>query len=240
MQAFIYEWLDTKTQLKYIGRHVGHIDDGYIGSGTVFINKYNSRPEDFIRTILWIDEYTTDDEIKLQEELVLSKITDDELYYGADRKYYNQVRNSHGFTCTDNPMLNAEVVSRMVETRKEKEHKNVHQNTIAKYGKEEWTRMNSINKKGNTFGSGNAGNTKTVDHKNNIAASINQMYKTKKELGIVTEGKSSGRKRAMPYEDIVNAVKELGFKEAAIKLNLEVAILKGRYYNARKALNKTQ
>ena len=50
--AFVYMWLDTFTQMKYIGVHKGKDDDGYIGSGQLFLERYNDRPKDFYRTIL--------------------------------------------------------------------------------------------------------------------------------------------------------------------------------------------
>lgn len=34
--------------MKYIGSHIGDINDGYIGSGKYFINAYNKNPEFFI------------------------------------------------------------------------------------------------------------------------------------------------------------------------------------------------
>lgn len=37
IKGFIYEWVDSATGLKYIGRHEGSSDDGYIGSGTIFL-----------------------------------------------------------------------------------------------------------------------------------------------------------------------------------------------------------
>ncbi len=235
-KAFIYEWTDIKTGLKYIGRHVGYVDDGYIGSGTIFKKEYELRPSDFERNILWISNYIDDESVKLEEEKILSFIHDDELFYGKDPKYYNQVKNSHGFTCTDNPMLNSEIVDRMMKTRQDMGYSNVWKNTIAKYGKDCWHQMNSDNKKGNTFGSGNKNKTKTEEHKNKISASIQKMYDDKRLVGNVGIG---GRPRALDYTIIIAKVESKGFKEAAIELDLSIAALKGRYYNAVKALKKT-
>lgn len=42
--GFIYLWINThpdaKKHTKYIGQHVGTIDDGYTGSGVIFVKKY--------------------------------------------------------------------------------------------------------------------------------------------------------------------------------------------------------
>lgn len=51
-EAFVYLWLDELTDRKYIGMHKGSPDDGYIGSGSLFLEMYKDRPEDFTRTIL--------------------------------------------------------------------------------------------------------------------------------------------------------------------------------------------
>lgn len=236
-QAFIYKWVDSKSGMSYIGRHVGHVDDGYIGSGTVFSKEYNSRPADFSREILFLSEYIDDTSIKLEEEKILSTISSEELFRGANPKYYNQVKNSHGFTCTDNPMLHADLIDQMKSTRKENGCKNAWENTIAKYGIDEWTRMNSENKKGNTFGSANKDIAKSTQHKDNISESITKMYDAKRHAGVKLLG---GRKRDTPYEEIVQSVKEIGFAGSANKYGLTVAALKGRYYNAVKALKKSQ
>ena len=51
-EAFVYMWVDELTDRKYIGMHKGEPDDGYLGSGSLFLEVYNQRPEDFTRTIL--------------------------------------------------------------------------------------------------------------------------------------------------------------------------------------------
>lgn len=169
MLGFIYQWTDKKTGLKYIGRHEGSIDDGYIGSGTKFIVEYNNRPEDFEREILWSTAISIND-LKSKEESLLGNIPDDELYHGKDRKYYNQVRNSSGYTSLDNPMKNLEVVARMMATRESKSTcKNPWENTVEKYGYEEACAMNGREKLGNTYGTGNKDKPKSENHKRNIS-----------------------------------------------------------------------
>jgi len=76
--GFIYLWTNThpdvKKHSKYIGQHIGKVDDGYIGSGTIFVKRYYSKKYKgfWVRTILqycknldelntaeafWIDRY---------------------------------------------------------------------------------------------------------------------------------------------------------------------------------------
>jgi hypothetical protein len=51
-EAFLYMWIDKKTDRKYIGYHKGSLDDGYICSSGMMTEEYGQRPEDFYRTIL--------------------------------------------------------------------------------------------------------------------------------------------------------------------------------------------
>ena len=51
--GFVYEWTNKINGKKYIGSHMGHTEDGYIGSGKIFIQaikKYGI--ENFVRVIL--------------------------------------------------------------------------------------------------------------------------------------------------------------------------------------------
>ena len=50
-EAFGYCWTRKSTGEFYIGVHKGQLDDGYVGSGTVFKKKYASNPSDWERTI---------------------------------------------------------------------------------------------------------------------------------------------------------------------------------------------
>lgn len=169
ISGFIYEWVDLLTGLKYIGRHEGVLEDNYIGSGTIFLQEYHARPNDFVRHILWMSETTTVEELKSKEEHYLSLILDEELYYGSSKKYYNQVRNSSGYTSIENPMNNRSVVERMIETRKEKGLKSPWEYTVEKYGYAKACEINSKNKVGNTNGSGNKGKPKSEEHKKKIS-----------------------------------------------------------------------
>ncbi len=77
--------------MKYIGSHIGDIDDGYIGSGKYFINAYNKNPEFFSREILEVIEgEDVKERIKVREEyyLDLYSASKDPLYYNITNKYF--------------------------------------------------------------------------------------------------------------------------------------------------------
>jgi len=64
-EAFLYKWIRKSTGEFYIGVHKGHPDDGYIGSGKIFRNKYdNTNKNDWARKIL---SHGTLDEMYYQE-----------------------------------------------------------------------------------------------------------------------------------------------------------------------------
>lgn len=81
--GFIYEWTNKKNGMKYLGSHVGTIDDGYIGSGKRFLNavsKYGI--EMFDREIV---EYVTEAQnVFAREQHYL-----DERGCAKRKKYYN-------------------------------------------------------------------------------------------------------------------------------------------------------
>lgn len=71
--GFIYEWTNKVNGKKYIGKHKGRTDDGYIGSGKYFkkaFKKYGA--ENFNRQII---EYvtTTEEDLILREEFWLKE-----------------------------------------------------------------------------------------------------------------------------------------------------------------------
>ena len=51
-ESFIYLWVDLATDRKYIGKHKGTLDDGYICSSEQMLIEYDQRPQDFVRTVL--------------------------------------------------------------------------------------------------------------------------------------------------------------------------------------------
>ena len=61
----------------YIGIHRGELNDGYIGSGKLFLRKYNKNPNNFKRTILNVfDNY--DDALKMESQLVNKNTIEEE------------------------------------------------------------------------------------------------------------------------------------------------------------------
>jgi hypothetical protein len=50
--GFVYCWENIENGKKYIGSHLGKIDDGYTGSGKYFCRAYEKNPEKFKRVIL--------------------------------------------------------------------------------------------------------------------------------------------------------------------------------------------
>lgn len=238
MKAFIYEWLDLKRNLRYIGRHVGEFDDGYIGSGTKFIENYSKRPGDFVRSILWSDQFFNDEQVIKKEEEFLDKIHDSELYYGNNRKYYNIVKNSRGFTSINNPMKNKDIVDQMVKTQKENGCKTPWENTVQKYGYEKACDLNKNHMIGNDYGKGNKNKPKSISHKNKIAQSVKKTNEEKLALGISRNHSRPGRPRKMEYSEVLKIVSELGLDRAAIQLNVSREGLRTRYFTALKESKK--
>jgi len=71
--SFVYKWSNNKTGEYYIGVHKGTVDDGYIGSGTIFKQKYNKYPENFEREIL--KTFETYEEALQYEKLLVNEDT---------------------------------------------------------------------------------------------------------------------------------------------------------------------
>ena len=230
ISGFIYEWTDSSTGLKYIGKHEGSPDDGYIGSGTIFKKEYKSRQNDFTRAILWESTNTTTKELARIEESFLEKILENEFYFGENKKYYNVVRNSAGYTSENNPMKNPEMVKQMLSTREKKgTHKNPWERLVEKYGYEEACNMNRNKMIGNKNGEGNKGKSKSEEHKKKLSESIKKLSDDPNRK----IGKNGGRKPAMDSSLLISMVKENGLKNAAIKLGLTFSQCRDRYYRAR-------
>jgi len=49
--SYVYIWNNSHTGEYYIGKHTGHNDDGYIGSGKLFNFKYTLNPQNWVRSI---------------------------------------------------------------------------------------------------------------------------------------------------------------------------------------------
>lgn len=87
MSGFIYMWINTVNNKKYIGSHIGTEDDGYIGSGPIFlkaVSKYGI--ESFERVIL---EKVGNIETIFEREdhyLKLFNVANDKQYYNIRDK----------------------------------------------------------------------------------------------------------------------------------------------------------
>lgn len=90
--GFVYEWTNNINGKKYIGSHVGTIEDGYVGSGKAFrraIKKHGI--ENFTRTIIeYVD--VTDKQFLLEREKFYLDQT--QAYYSRD--YYNIAKDVSG------------------------------------------------------------------------------------------------------------------------------------------------
>ena len=70
-ESFLYMWINKDTDKKYIGKHRGKPDDGYVCSSESFMAEYNECPSRFIRTIL---AYGTDQEMLELETILLLQL----------------------------------------------------------------------------------------------------------------------------------------------------------------------
>lgn len=79
-ESFVYLWTNKDTDKKYIGKHKGTANDGYVASSESFLADYNECPQRFIRTIL---AYGSDQEMhELETMLILQlRATKSHLYY---------------------------------------------------------------------------------------------------------------------------------------------------------------
>jgi len=90
--GFIYEWTNKLNGKKYIGSHIGNVDDGYIGSGKVFkqaIKKYGI--ENFTRNILEYIDINDQKYLLEREKYHLDKVN---AYYS--KNYYNVAKDVIG------------------------------------------------------------------------------------------------------------------------------------------------
>lgn len=89
MEAFVYCWTDTKTNMLYVGVHKGLPNDNYICSSKIFLSEYKKRPNDFIRKILakgtYEDMYSLESAILKTENVIDNK------------NYYNIAMNNGYF-----------------------------------------------------------------------------------------------------------------------------------------------
>ena len=84
-EAFVYLWIDQSNDMKYIGKHKGTLDDGYVCSNNMMLKAYEERPQDFVRTIL---AWGTNQEMHELETILLLN-----LRAASDGMYYNLSNN---------------------------------------------------------------------------------------------------------------------------------------------------
>jgi len=91
-EDFLYCWTDTKFNKLYVGTHKGSTEDGYVCSGKLMLEQYQSRSEDFSRKIIAKGSY--DDMIALECAILRSaNAAKDMDYYNqhnGDGKFYNK------------------------------------------------------------------------------------------------------------------------------------------------------
>lgn len=92
MNAYCYCITDTKYNKLYIGWHKGHISDGYFCSSSEVKKEYESRPQDFIKSI--IATGSADDMFRLETSLLISE---DAM---SNPTYYNK-SNNFGRECSN-------------------------------------------------------------------------------------------------------------------------------------------
>lgn len=91
MKGFIYEWTNKRNGKKYIGSHIGELEDNYIGSGKYFKNAYNKEPHNFERKILQqIESKNIKEDIKYLENKFLNdfNVASDPNYYNISGSYF--------------------------------------------------------------------------------------------------------------------------------------------------------
>jgi hypothetical protein len=84
--GFIYKWTNKNNNMFYIGSHKGNINDGYVGSGTLFKEEYKLNKIDFERKIL---EYVNNEEnilVREQFYLDLYDVKNNKLSYNLNPK----------------------------------------------------------------------------------------------------------------------------------------------------------
>lgn len=86
MSGFVYKWTNATNGKWYYGSHKGSVNDGYIGSGKVFLKAYNKSKEHFSREIVYVG-----DDYREIEELILETLD-----AANDRQSYNMKNSAIG------------------------------------------------------------------------------------------------------------------------------------------------
>lgn len=115
--SFIYIWFNSKEKRFYIGKHFGHISDGYICSSKEMLIHYKKNPNHFKRHILEYVEDVDGNQLLQAELRWLSFIKPNEL----GKKYYNQKNSNFGNTrgCKKSYVWNQGLTKKECEEYKE-------------------------------------------------------------------------------------------------------------------------
>jgi hypothetical protein len=84
--GFIYKWVNKENSMFYIGSHKGNIEDGYIGSGTLFRSEYLKNKNLFQREIIEYIYKLDDLLVREQYYLDLYDISDNKMSYNLNPK----------------------------------------------------------------------------------------------------------------------------------------------------------
>jgi hypothetical protein len=128
MYGFVYIWENVQNSMKYIGSHYGDINDGYVASGTYFLEYYNVNPQSFFRKI--IKDGLSREEALHEEEYLLKKV--DAMHNPMYYNLHNHV--GKGWSHHDNPELREIYYARISQSKKGKQAWNK--------GKNIWTDAN--------------------------------------------------------------------------------------------------
>jgi hypothetical protein len=136
--GFVYIWINKINGKKYIGCHIGDIDDGYIGSGTQFckaLKKYGI--ENFERKILYYENESTYNLYKEENRIIneLNAVFSSEYYNLTNydpscpvegKKYRistDETKKKISIAAKNRPPASIETRQKMSETRKGKSTK---------------------------------------------------------------------------------------------------------------------
>jgi len=86
VSGFVYKWTNTINGKWYYGSHKGCHNDGYIGSGKIFLIAYKKHKNNFVREILYTGEH-----FRELEEFILETLD-----AANDRKSYNMKNSAIG------------------------------------------------------------------------------------------------------------------------------------------------
>jgi hypothetical protein len=142
-EAFLYCWTDTKFNKLYVGIHKGTTDDGYVCSGKLMLEQYESRSEDFSRQIIAKGLYK---DMAFLECAILkaANAAKDMDYYNqhnGDGKFYSKKRiHQTIFLINGMQFIGAEMVSTFFKIDKQEVYRRVWSNI------EKWKDWNVLGK----------------------------------------------------------------------------------------------